>query len=360
MTTTNFEAVLKAIGDLSEDGFFLYSVLHRQFDYANNALLKIFEISDKSEILETEFFKEVIIAEDLNYLQSEYQHIFTSHRIENVEFRIRAHDGEAKDVVCSAYLIDDDRYIVGFVKDFTLVREHEDYIINYGAKKDALLEMVNHNLSGPLAISKNIIASLEHSLRDQNNNNLNTHIKLIKENTSHCIDLVNDFLKEEHLVSEKIYTRKKRFEISEKIETVVDRFGKSYPDFKFRLTKNFDRLYINNDDVKFLQVVNNLISNAIKWSEEGKEIAVHLIESEDGISTIVKDRGIGIPDDLKATIFEKYSPARREGLRGERSTGMGLYIVDKLVTLMEGTISFESRENEGTAFSVMLPKERKE
>jgi two-component system sensor histidine kinase VicK len=121
--------------------------------------------------------------------------------------------------------------------------------------------------------------------------------------------------------------------------------------------KNFDKLYISNDDVKFLQVFNNLLSNAVKWSRSGSTIEIKLDEHDDTFSLAVKDHGIGIPDHFKVMVFQKNTPAARSGLRGEKSIGLGLYIVKKLVTLMEGTISFESKENEGSTFVINLPRE---
>jgi two-component system sensor histidine kinase VicK len=220
-----------------------------------------------------------------------------------------------------------------------------------------LLEMVNHNLTGPLEVTRNIVESLENAARSKDDTNINAHIHLIKENTRHCIELVNDFLEEEHLVSEHIYTKKNRFEVTEKIDTVLERYRKSYPEYNFIVQKNFDKLYISNDDVKFLQVFNNLLSNAIKWSRAESTIEIRLHEHEDMFTLAVKDHGIGIPNHFKMSVFQKNTPAARDGLRGEKSIGLGLYIVKKLVTLMEGTISFESKENEGSTFIVNLPRE---
>jgi two-component system sensor histidine kinase VicK len=349
--------VLTAIGDLSDDGWFLYVIKSNTLAFANNALLNMFDISHESFRHQPAFFINHVIKEDLEYLSSEYNRLLKERKIENLEFRIKSHDGSIKDISCNCFVVDDGKYVIGLLKNVTGIREHEDYIINYGAKKNALLEMVNHNLSGPLEMTRNIVESLENVAKSKEDRNVNAHIHLIKENTRHCIDLVNDFLEEEHLVSEHIYTKKNRFEVTEKVDTVLERYRKSYPEYNFIVQKNFDKLFISNDDVKFLQVFNNLLSNAIKWSRAGSTIEIKLDEREDTFSLAVKDHGIGIPDHFKVMVFQKNTPAARTGLRGERSIGMGLYIVKKLVTLMEGTISFESKENEGTTFIVNLPRE---
>jgi two-component system sensor histidine kinase VicK len=357
MTQSGILAVVKAIGDLSEDGFFLFNTKRGALDYTNRALLKMFDISHIAFATQPAFFAHHVIPEDIEYLRSEQERLFTDHKIENIEFRVRMHDGQVKDISGNAYLLEQNNCVIGLLRDVTRIREHEDYIINYGAKKNTLLEMVNHNLTGPLAVSKNMIDSLEHAVSGRDEDDLKAHIRLIRENTGHCIDLVNDFLAEEHRVSQHIQVKRNRFEVADKVNTVLERFRKSYPEHHFVLKKNFVKLYVNNDDVKFLQVLNNLLSNAVKWSEDGSVVEVSLLEHDHRFSMSVTDHGIGIPDDLKATLFQRKTPTGRVGLRGEKSTGIGLYIVKQLVTLMEGTIDFQSRENEGSTFVVTFARD---
>jgi two-component system sensor histidine kinase VicK len=83
-------------------------------------------------------------------------------------------------------------------------------------------------------------------------------------------------------------------------------------------------------------------------------------ESDFTFTLIVKDDGIGIPDHLQPLVFKKYTPAGRQGLQGEKSIGVGLSIVKNLVSLMKGSIRFESKENKGATFFVTLPKSNKD
>jgi two-component system, OmpR family, sensor histidine kinase VicK len=357
VTKKNLLTVFEALGELSTDGIFVYTIRSQSLDYVNKPLLEIFDISHKSFANQPTFFLHHIIKEDLDYLRAEYEKLKIEEKLENVEFRLKSHDEQIRNICCSCFLFGKKKYIAGFFRDITPSREHENYIINYGAKKNTLLDMVTHNLSGPLSLSKNMISSLENAVTGNDLKNVKAHIQLIKENTRHCIDIVSDFLEEEHLVSEQIATKKNRFDVVTKINTILERYRKSYPDFKFNIVKNVEAVYINNDDVKFLQVMNNLISNGVKWSPTGSAIDIIVEDRDDYVSIAVKDPGIGIPDQFKGQIFQKHSPASRVGLRGEKSIGMGLYIVKKLVSLMGGTLHFESQEKKGTTFTITLPKE---
>ena len=348
--------VLSDIGARSADGVLAACLPQKKIEYVSKALQDMFDISHPSFAKEAAFFINHVVEDDLHYLEAEYARLLKAGSLENVEFRIKAHDQRIKHISVSTYLIDAGNFIVAFFRDITNIREHENYIINYGGKKNTLLDMVTHNLSVPLAISKNLIQSLEQATGKMKDERLHEHVRLIKENTQQCIELINDFLEEEHLVSENIHTKRNRFDIIEKINTVLERFRKSYPDHRFALNSEVLEISVGNDDVKFLQVINNLLSNAVKWSPAGSTIQTHVSENEKYVIISVTDSGIGIPDRLKPFLFQRNTPASRPGLKGEKSIAMGLYIVRKLVILMGGEITFTSEEGKGSIFNFSMLK----
>ena len=118
-----------------------------------------------------------------------------------------------------------------------------------------------------------------------------------------------------------------------------------------------DSMYMEVDDMKFLQVINNLFSNAIKFKPDNGTITLTVEERENTILFILADTGIGIPEEFQAVLFDKFSKARRPGLRGEESTGLGMSIIKTLVGWHGGNIWFESAVNKGTTFYIELPKE---
>jgi two-component system sensor histidine kinase VicK len=139
----------------------------------------------------------------------------------------------------------------------------------------------------------------------------------------------------------------------------VDRFKESYRGNHLRFESHPEKLFVTNDDVKYFQIVNNLLSNALKFTPANCLVEVKVEDAEEYFTLIVQDDGIGIPKHLQPLIFQKYTPAGRTGLQGEKSLGVGLSIVKTLVEMMKGTIRFESQENKGTTFYVTFPKELK-
>lgn len=104
-----------------------------------------------------------------------------------------------------------------------------------------------------------------------------------------------------------------------------------------------------------MQVINNLLSNALKFTPDDGEIKVVLSKAGDKVRMVVADTGIGIPEKFKAELFEKFSSARRTGIKGEDSVGLGMYITKTIVNWHHGEIWFESEEGKGTTFYVEIP-----
>lgn len=113
------------------------------------------------------------------------------------------------------------------------------------------------------------------------------------------------------------------------------------------------------DAAKIEQVLDNLISNAVKFSSPGAAVRVGLYREEDHARIVVQDHGAGIsPEDME-NLFKPFGRARAKPTSGERSTGLGLVIVKRIVEKHRGTISMESRVGEGTTILVSLPLKAK-
>jgi two-component system sensor histidine kinase VicK len=96
----------------------------------------------------------------------------------------------------------------------------------------------------------------------------------------------------------------------------------------------------------------NLISNAVKFTHAGGEVRISLKNKAQKVLMQVSDTGIGIPSKWQKNIFDKFTKANRKGTQGETTTGLGLYIVKQIVDLHKGKIWVESEENKGTSFFI--------
>jgi len=112
-------------------------------------------------------------------------------------------------------------------------------------------------------------------------------------------------------------------------------------------------LMIYGDASLLSQVLGNLMSNAVKYSPNGAPITI--TSSQDGahVAVVIEDRGIGIPDTDRDRVFERYY--RGSNTSGIVGSGVGLYLVKTIIDLHQGSIMLDSRENEGSRFTLRLP-----
>ena len=346
---------IKRVGKVSNDGVFVFSISEKRFVFLNPPMVKILEIDKKLLMEEAHVVLHSIPIEEMDYLELRFAELLDLGAAEHVEVRV-VQNNVQKFLSCSAYLASDKKSVIGFLKDVTTAKKHEEYLVNYGARKDALLDMVAQNLSTPLNLSKFTVDLIEKAIKEKKYHRLNAHISLMREVTSESIKVIDKFLQEEHLESPRLNPKVNRFDIISKIMIIVERLKETNPDKHFKLHTESKHLFIETDEVKFFQIVHNLLSNSMKFTEPQGTIEVVVRDHKRKVEIIVKDEGVGIPEDLKPFIFEKKTRAARPGLNGEISNGIGLYVVKQLTELLGGKIYFESEENKGTRFMLELPK----
>jgi len=348
---------IRRIGELSDKGVFIFDTSAMRFIYVNKAFLKIFGGNQKKFLEGWQLVLKFINAEDTVYLQNKYKELIETGSITSTEFRLQFENRPLKHINCDAYLVDDNKIVTGFVRDVTNAKQHEDFMIDYGARKDTLLDMITHNLSGPLHLSKHILDSVSKKIKNEKDKVIRTEIRIIRETTAQCIDIVNDFLREEHRESARIYVKKTRFNVMQRIRATVEKMKVTNPDKQFRLITKLDNLNISTDSVKFFQIIHNVLSNSIKFTRENGKIDVIVKEYKTFFVISVRDNGIGIPASFHPVVFNKKTASRRPGLKGESSSGIGLSIAKKLTEIIGGSIWFTSNENKGSTFYIKLPKE---
>jgi signal transduction histidine kinase len=101
--------------------------------------------------------------------------------------------------------------------------------------------------------------------------------------------------------------------------------------------------------------MDNLITNALKFSKNNNKVEIYLSAKNGSAVIEVRDYGLGISEDLLPHIFERFSKARRPGLRGEQSTGLGLSISKQIIENHQGSIDVTSEEKKGSTFIIQLP-----
>lgn len=139
------------------------------------------------------------------------------------------------------------------------------------------------------------------------------------------------------------------------IERRVSAFRVQHPMRAMRFDAGADEITVVVDPDRMRQVVDNLLSNALKYSADGTDIDVRVKVEDDAVLTSVTDYGIGIPKDEIPQLFERFHRARNVSSRYYGGLGLGLYIASAIVEAHDGTITVESQEGVGSTFTIRLP-----
>ena len=176
-------------------------------------------------------------------------------------------------------------------------------------------------------------------------------------NSRQLLRLINDVLEISRYETGQIPLKIESQDTKTIFNLVVDTLELSAQQKNLEIILDCDRApqTVRTDSLRIQQILTNLVSNAIRYTESGKiTISCFLIDS-DRWSIVVADTGIGMSLEQQAQVFEPYYRASSKGNYSENSTGLGLAIVDKLVRLLQGTIMLESELGKGSTFTVVLP-----
>jgi PAS domain S-box-containing protein len=220
--------------------------------------------------------------------------------------------------------------------------------------KSRFVSMASHEFRTPLSTILSSASLISKYNEPGTEDKRIKHVDKIKSSIGNLNNILNDFLSLAKLEEGKTELIKSEFNIAELIEEVIGEMeGVLKKDQNIQLEIIGDQLIINNEKKITTNILINLISNATKYSSEGKRINIILTTDNTEIKIEVKDYGMGIPEAEQKHLFERFFRAKNAiNIQG---TGLGLNIVKKYVDMLNGSISFESKINIGTTFKVILP-----
>jgi signal transduction histidine kinase len=230
-------------------------------------------------------------------------------------------------------------------------------LVHLNDLKNKFLGMAAHDLRNPIGV----IYSYSDFLRDEAKDVLSSEHKefldIINSSAQFMLSLIDDLLDISRIESGKIDLHQELFPIEQLMSKIVglNRVLSQKKNIGIDLIINKPGLIVNADGPKLEQVFNNLISNAIKFSNAAKVIKVEISESENSVLIGVHDQGQGIPEAELDKLFKPFQKTSVKSTGGEKSTGLGLSIAKRIVEAHKGVIRVESKVGEGTTFYVELP-----
>lgn len=224
--------------------------------------------------------------------------------------------------------------------------------------KSEFLSIMSHEIRTPM----NAIIGMTHLLlEDHPRKGQIENLKSLKFSADSLVQLINDILDLNKIESGKIALEEVEFDFRDLVKRInylyKPKADEKNIDFIISIDKTIDR-YMVGDPARLSQILNNLISNAIKFTENGKvELLVKKIEENEDMSELkfeIGDTGIGIPGDKLTVIFENFTQAASNTTRKYGGTGLGLAISKKLLEIQESSIQVKSEVGVGSTFSFVL------
>jgi PAS domain S-box-containing protein len=223
--------------------------------------------------------------------------------------------------------------------------------------KDEFVCMVSHELRTPLTSIQGSLGLVAGGVAGPLSPQAKTMIGIAYRNCDRLVRLVNDILDVAKIESGKMVFNLKELDLLPVITQAVDAM-KGYAD-KFQVNievaKSLDIARSRIDADRFVQVITNLISNAVKFSPAETTVELSVGLRDEQLEIRVTDRGPGIPEEFRSRIFQKFAQAKSSDTRHIKGTGLGLNISKVIVERMGGTIGFETQTGLGTTFFFTLP-----
>ena len=356
----------KEILDEQACGVFAYTVKEHRIVHMNKRAMEMFHI----DCLEEAHSKIRSIFEKFEYPNPDTNDklIALREKDDSVEFEVIINPKETYEVHALAKSKvfmnpDHERIIITVFLDISnlvMLKQALEQAKEGSAAKSAFLFNMSHDLRTPLNAIIGFSELMKSHWDDQEVSR--DYLEKIDESSQYLLSLINNILEMSKIESGKEELKEKPWDIYTSCDNLLQFFE---PDIRqknqtLNYSVNIKHNMILTDSLKIREIYVNLMSNAIKYTNEGGTISFSLeeIEREEGLSdykAIIQDTGIGISKEYLPHIFESFTRQRTSSESGILGTGLGMPIVKKLVDLMHGTISVESEEGKGTTVIVSLP-----
>lgn len=334
------------------------------------AVEKITGYSQTDFLSDSKLFLKIIYPDDLPDLKKKIKHLMRSKIQDSGEFEFRVINklGNIVWVRAKINLIRNSEGIIqkvyGLVSDITYRKRAEDELrkstenlVKLNETKDRFISIISHDLRTPFSsiLGFTDLLSNDEDLTDEERKQ---YVKYIQDSSRSMLALVNSLLDWTRLQTGRIKFEPQKLSAAAIVESSVKSLSGAAIQKKIEITASVpESLSIFADKNLIMQVFNNLISNAIKFTPPGGNIWITAAHSETHRFVVfsVKDNGVGIKEENISKLFSVDTKFTSEGTSGEKGSGLGLSLVSEIIEKHGGKIWVESKYGEGSDFRFVLP-----
>ena len=346
---------------------------HRQITYERNFTAEVLNAMADSLIVTTpdghiekvnhatlqllDYQEHELIGKPLDMLCSNYHHLTGPiNESDEVETRLETKyiksDGSMTPVsITASRMAEGDVVLVA--KDTT-----EQQRIN--RMKDEFISTVSHELRTPITSIQGAISLIDGGMAGTIPEEMAPLLTIAKNNSKRLLMLVNDILDIQKIEAGKLDFVFKQIKVDTLLrQAIKDISSYSYGEkehISYVITESTQDASVRADEGRIMQVMNNLLSNASKFTPEGGTVELSAVRHDHSIRITVRDYGPGIPEEFRAKIFNRFSQADSSDTRSVGGTGLGLNIAKLIIEKLGGSIGFTTAKGKGTAFFFDLPE----
>ncbi len=240
--------------------------------------------------------------------------------------------------------------VIANVRDITHFREAEQL-------KSTFISVISHELKTPVALIKGYADALNRQDADWDRATIQNGLSVIEEEADRLTELIENLLAASKLQAEGMQLTFEHTRLPRLAQQSIERFQTQTD--RHTLTADFPDDYpvIQGDSKRLRQVLDNLVSNAIKYSPNGGAITIRGSFDDDWVQVDVSDEGIGLPPDQLDRIFERFYRVDNSLAQKAQGTGLGLYLAHAVITAHGGKIWASNNASGGATFSFVLPRQ---
>ncbi|MCO6498480.1 MAG: PAS domain-containing sensor histidine kinase [Chitinophagaceae bacterium] len=322
----------------------------KHFVYFNKAWLKFRGRSLSKEIEEAR--ETGIFSDDLPNVRRRFETGYKTKKPYRIEYRLRCKNGTYKWMLETANpRFDEDNKFLGFIGTCSDIHEWKEL----DRQKSDFITAVSHELLTPITSLKMYLHLLDQYFDKKKNIKYGIYAQGALNQLDRLSEVVNDLLDANKIREGKLEYRFTKFPLKDLINVVISKMHLLYPGRKIEFNCGKCGGMVYGDAERLSQALENLLANALKYSEEEDKVEIELWEDGENLYVDVTDYGIGISEDYHSQVFKKFFRVPGERQETFPGLGMGLYIAQSIVKKHNGKIKVESKENEYSKFSVKIP-----
>lgn len=236
------------------------------------------------------------------------------------------------------------------------IKEQNIELLKVNNEKDKFFSILAHDLRSPLNGILGLTQIISNEIEELEPDQIKDMVGGMRKASLHLYELLENLLEWGNLQNNSLIFKPEKILVIDLIEEVVHSLGLMISNKSIKVQYEIENdIQIFADNKMIASVLRNLLSNAVKFSQRNNKVILKAITYKQTIQISIQDFGIGIPENYRKNLFQIHVKTNQLGTEGEPSTGIGLIIIKEFIDKHNGELFVESKEGEGSKFTVSLP-----